>query len=362
MFIVLPLIVSDTLLNNLIIDNTKIAISIPMIILPFGIKYIKAITVLSVIISLFIMINSGSKPLLYALKNMGDFSGLVLSREDARGSVIKIPYIEFWLRQIIFPIIIVYYFAIFDRKMNFKNFAMFFLFLFYGSIYGFFNLVKSPFVVIMLSIIIYKHLTIKKIKTMIKPIISFVLVILSVMIMFLRLFSPGRSISNIIGALWNRVFYEPAFLTNNYIEIFSNNKLNGQSMPLLYLFSGENRFNLANYVFNVNYPNALFNTGTAPASFVGEGFANFGFGIIVFYSIVLSFLLSITFKVFSERNKTPLMVSLYAVIHYSFYELIRTSFFTVLTSYGVLLILLIACIVEKPSTHYDKGAVVPFKN
>lgn len=304
-----------------------------------GRQHIMFLYLMVILIMFYIMFKSPTKPLVMAIQNI-DYRTLILARESNRISILPVPYVEFWIRQVLNPIFTAYFYLEFKKYRNFKDCCIFIFSFVLSFFFGSFNLVKSPSVVVVIVVFFSEILTSKD-KKVIKKMIRLVILVITSYFIIMYLQESNRSIVTLLEGLLRRIILIPSAILNTYIQIYQDTKLLGRSINFLSLFYDKGIFHISNYIFRILDPNSI-STGTAPSPFLGEMYANFGLVGSIVSSFLLGAFISFSEYLFNLLPKNNFNVALYSFLFYAFFETNRTNFTTVLMSYGVFVVLFLA--------------------
>jgi oligosaccharide repeat unit polymerase len=285
----------------------------------------------------------GTVPLVYAIQNPGDYLTLVTLREQSFKLLdSRFSYLYFLLRQFVFPILISLTLGLYLVSRRTWVLIVLAVMVFVGASYAAASLIRGPVVVIFISMFFFWYFY-RRGDVNLPIVVPLALVqasILPVLIFYLH--DPERYLSSTILGIFLRVFKAPAEVLYYYFEAFpyTYDYLYGRSIGKVALFVNVYSdqyefFDVGNYVFNYMFPGAFIKTGTAAAPFVGDLYANLGMPGVIAGGVVLGFVMqSLQIWIYRQRRKDILLLTVQAVLVYSFFETTRTALTSVLLSYG----------------------------
>lgn len=282
-------------------------------------------------------------PLLYAIKNPGDYLTLINMREESFKLLSShFTYLYFLLRQFGYPILISITLGLYLISRKRKFLLLFLIFFIVGIFYASATLIRGPAAVIFISLLLVWYLYKKGNVSFFRYFIIGILLIFMVPTAILYLHNPERSFNSIAEGIFERFIISPAKLQYYYFEIFHSNMdfLYGRSIGKLTFvlspfLSNYEYFDLPNYVYNYIFPTSPIKSGTAPSPFLGDLYANFGIAGVITGSLIAGFIMqTIQIWIIRRKSKDVLLLTVQAICMYSFWELNRTSLQTVLLSYG----------------------------
>ena len=298
-----------------------------------------------IIVTVMYFIESPSVPLVYAVRHPGEAAAFTVMRQESF-RLLDSPflYLYFIVRQTGWPMVVS---LLFVRHLQRRSLSTLLLFL--GAValavfYAAASLIRGPaaviFIVLAMTWLVWRGGRFN----VYTAILAFV-AILGIPVAILLLFSPDRSVVSVLEGIGRRLYYVPAENGFYYVDAFSRYHplLYGRSIEKVALFvriilPDFASFDSGNYIFRFAFPESAVTSGSANAPFYGDAFANFGFvGVIVF-----GFLAGVTMQAtqvwICRRPKDALTVVCYGTLLYSFWELNRTAFTSVLLSYGGLIV------------------------
>lgn len=308
-----------------------------------------ALFLLSLFIMLLYMYEVKTIPLFYMLSHPGELNYLGQLREESfkllGGPFI---YLYAWLRNLLFPILILLSFGFYLTSKRRKWGLMFFLSLLFGLLYASLSIAKAPVASIILMLLIFMYIF-KAGNLSKKIILIFVLLIFSfpIIVMYMISIGSGWSFSLIIEGLWRRLFIVPAEVLYYYFEIFPDQigYLYGGSIDKLSWLIGQEFFDVPNFVFRYMMPWGL-ESGSANAAFIGNLYVDFGLtGVLIGSFLVGLIMQSIQIYIFRTK-KTVLTLVLYAYFIHSFWMLNSIPFTVLLLTNGVILALILPLVIR----------------
>lgn len=353
MFLTLGVIFIDLIFKNRLIKRINTFYKRKVAKLQLGCVYpILAVYILvATLLVLYYFRIVPSVPLIYLIRHPGAARISQEMRESAfklLNTSYKMPL--FWLKKFGFAVLDSFLFLsyLLTRRKNFL--VVFLLMLFVGVLYCGATTsrseVASLVLVIFLSYWVYKGGDREKIK---KMLIYLSLILLFPVLIYGLQSGFNRSFVNIMYGIGRRIFYTPVNILYSTFELFpaQHKYLYGSSIQFLHRLGFTKFFNLSNYLFRfVNPRSPLLNTGTSPAPFIGNFYANFGFIGIIIGSFMVGLWLRFSDAFFVFTDKSLFAISIYAYLIYAFSWANFTAFTTILSSYGVIIVYIIYIITE----------------
>jgi len=281
-------------------------------------------------------------PLLYMLRNPGDYETLVLLREDAFKLLdSKFVYIYSLLRIPGFPFLIMLTFGYYLVTRRRRWLYLFLSLLGSGVLFAGFDIEKGPVAAIVLLIFFFSYLywggRIRK-RTYIVG--SLLVMLFPFMVEKITGYGMDVDAGAILGGLLKRLYYGPALVLYWYFELFPGTVgyLYGRSIGKLAWIMGSEHFDTANYV-GLHGLHSRIDSVHANAAFIGNLNADFGIVGVVLGGIAAGIIMQIVQIYLLRRPKTISNLVAYAYCMYAFWLLHSTALPVVLASNGVLLAL-----------------------
>jgi len=302
------------------------------------------LTALTLLFSILFFFETGIPPFIQAILHPGEYNLLSGLRQQVTTDLQSgFSLIYFMLRQFGWAFVLSCWLGIaWTEHWPLKRWFMFSLLFAFGLFYCSATLVRSPAVVLFIVIFFFYYLfqggRIPLSRIFLIPILAFVVPIL---VLFLH--DPLRSWESIFIGIVQRVFYAPAKLNFQYLELFPQKidflygKGIGKVSQVLSLFDPSYEyFPVSQEVYRRLFPNSPYR-GSAPAPFVGMAYANWGWIGPPLYGLGIGFLLQSLQIWLIRQRKNLFLLAAHAVLFYSFFEINRTDFFATLLSYGGLI-------------------------
>lgn len=293
------------------------------------------IGLIGAVVTILFSFSIGTIPLLYLIKNPGDFVNLSVYRQHAgveSDSIFLLPF--YYYRTFIFPFIVLVAFGFFLSTRYTKWRALFFFLLLVAIINSLISMEKSPIVklifLLFLFYFFFKNGAVSK-----RFIVSALSIVISVPFVLVYFITYGSD-TDIIYSISNRIFYALPYLFYKYVEVsqFFSHPLYGQTIGKVANFFGMEYFNIENYVANYISNNPYISTGNANITFIGNILIDFGVLGVILGGIGVGIILSYFQIRICQKDKTVLNLSSYVVLILTFQLLVHTSLPTILASYG----------------------------
>ena len=284
--------------------------------------------------------------LVYAIRHPGRSGEITQLREESFKLIN--PYLRYpcaWLRQLIFPFLIMVSLGYYLTTRR-KKFLLLFLFvLFVGTLFASFSMARSPVVFIFMSLFlflyIYRRGKIKFAWVLTAPVFILIFPV------FVMLTKYKIGVSQAVKGLLHRAFYSTAEIPYYYFEYFPAKVdfLYGRSIGKLSMLLGWQHFDVANFISLQTGP-GHFKTGSANASFFAVFHVDFGLTGVLLGGILTGFILQMLQVIVMRRKKTILTLGLYAHIVFASYYLMGTSLPAVLLTYGMIMVFLLVWFIK----------------
>ncbi len=353
-FTTIGVIFVDLVFKNRLIKRINIFFKRKVAVLYTGCVYpiLTIYVLIAILLVLYYFRIAPSIPLIYLIRHPGAARVSQEMRETAF-KLLNTPYRMplFWLRKFGFAILDSFLFLsyLLTRKKNFL--VIFLLMLFMGVLYCGATTSRSEVVILVLTLLLSYWIYGSEKKIKIKKILVYLFLILLFPILIYT-FQSGfnRSFVNIMYGIGRRIFYTPVNILYSTFELFPTHHeyLYGSSIQFFHRLGFTQFFDLSNYLFRfVNPESPLLSTGTSPAPFIGDFYANFGFIGIVIGSFIVGLWLRVSDAFFAFSDKSLFAISVYAYLIYAFSWANFTAFTTILSSYGVMIIYIIYILTDR---------------
>jgi hypothetical protein len=320
-------------------------------------KIIKYLTVLAVLIFIHSLIVMKSIPIVEILRAGADESlaaEATINKESLYKESISLNnYIWNLNRQILFPILILYSFVTYFKLKTKRKLVMFLILLIVGvannAISG--SLAPVALIFFMLGIsFLYLSNNIKP-----KHYVSILVLSLAFPI-FVDFSSSNYKFSESVNITLNKTFYrfsgETFKRSLDYFEVYGVEKpfLGGRTHKIFTYVTGEEYFNVSNYIFVRNLPVrklAYASTGHQNAHFICYLYSDFGFSGIVIGSLIVGLILAKFQLILNTHLTGNLSFVAYVILVTLFWKLMGVHPFTILFSHGALLLVIMTLWISK---------------
>ena len=291
-------------------------------------------------------------PLLYLLRNFGDFGELMILREEAL-KLLNSPLSYFYgvTRGVLFPFLIAASLAAFLRSRTRQWLVMLFLSLGFGIIYGSLTLAKAPVAIMFLMLMFAGYLF--RGGRLSRKFIAAGLILTLAFPVFV-IVSAANPENNIglglaFSAMAARLLYLPAEVVYYYFEVFPGQipYLYGRSIDKFAWITGRPYFDSPNFVGRYGYPE-YYETVTASGAFIADLNADFGLPGVFFGGILAGYIMQRMHIFLVRARKTVSNIASYAFLIFAFWTLHSASLPIVLLSGGALLVLVFKWFLERP--------------
>ncbi len=277
-------------------------------------------------------------------------------REESM-KLLKVTFIEkylfAWLGKIFLPVGILgsLFLAVLYKKTKFVK--LFLLFLFLGLFNNSLTIAKAPTAAIILSILLFYFLVKQKIT--LKFVFFSIIVVFAFpfTIIYFSSIPEIRQFDNLlINGMLNRIFVIPAEVLYQYFKIFPNmhHFLYGRGTNIFSWLYPEGNFHITNYVFKIWW-NVNETTGSANAIYLGNFWADFGWGGVIITTFLIGIFAHYCFFLIvdlSRYNKTieyMIIMPLFGVTFTIFF--ISSSFTVILITGGILIIMIAVLLIRE---------------
>jgi len=303
------------------------------------------------VLTVLYLLEVGTIPLFYLLRNPGEYLQLALLREDSfklLDSPLK--YLYALARGVGYPLLILVSFGAFMQYGKKKWGGIFLVSAVSGIFFASLSLAKTPVAIIFLMLAIFMYLfrggglSRKAVAAML------VLVLLFPVGVILGISSEGTTVAMALNAIGVRMFYGPSEEIYYYFEVFPSHVpyLYGRSIGKLSLLLGVPYFDTPNYVGLYESPDELESTN-ANAGFIADLNADFGMWGVIFGGVLAGFIMQAIQIYIVRRRKTVISLAVFAFLTLTFWYLNSASLAVVLASNGALLALILGRLLEGPS-------------
>jgi len=311
---------------------------------------------LSVIILIFTiyLIRVEKIPLIALIQDPGDYGRLIRLREESL-KLLDVTFIEGyliqWMRALFVPIGVIgsLFLATEYKKRNYI--FLFIVFFVLGMIINTITLEKSPSASILLSIIAFFFLRLKKI-TLGFILISFVIMFLTPVLIMTFTYLKHPNLGKLLYiSLLDRIFVKPSEVLFLYYKIFPDfhDFLYGRSTQLFSWLHPEGTFPISNFVAKIwwGHPQT---TGFANTNYLGNYWADFGWYGVVLSTIFFGFIMHLVFRrilIFTKYSKNiafaTIITSLVPIFTFHFFS---NNFTILFFTRGLILLIVVMIMIE----------------
>jgi hypothetical protein len=291
-------------------------------------------------------------PLLYLLKNPGDYLQLTMLREDSL-KLLHSPFMYFFYlaRSVLYPVLILTSLGCYLSTRQRLWFLLFALTATAGLLFASFSLAKSP-VAMICALVGFFVYYLRRGNLPAKVIAIFLIVTLIFPFVVILGISEGTDVGfvEVSQGIAGRLFYIPAETSYFYFEVFPEqvHYLYGRSINKLSWLFGLEYFDTSNYVGQYEYPGAQESI-SANAAFISDLNADFGLWGVIFGGVFTGFLMQAFHIYVFRRPKTVFTLACYSFLVPTFWLLNSTSLPIVLLSNGAIFAVGLALLFERVS-------------
>jgi len=244
-----------------------------------------------------------------------------------------------WLRNTVWPFLILLTFAMFYTRRSRGWLALFMLSLFAGSFYAALSTARGPLAMIAFDLVLILYL-LRKGRFRLRTYGAALVGVFSLPVLFTALRSSGGwslSLTRLIDVLYSvvirRVFILPADVLASYFEVFPSvhPHLAGASLSIASLW-GVVPFDVGNYV--AMYRGGTIATATSNAAFIGSAWADFGWSGVLGFGLLLGVLLQMANLWVVRRRKTPTSYVLFVLFGAVAFGLVSRPLSSSLVTHG----------------------------
>jgi oligosaccharide repeat unit polymerase len=290
-------------------------------------------------------------PLLYLIRNPGEYLQLALLREDALKLLDShFTYAYVVLGGTLLPFLVLISLGCYLRTKQRRWRRMFFLSAFTGIFYASLTLAKSPvaaiFLMIAFFLYFYRGGTISR-----KVLASFLVLILAFPLFVVLGIYSGTDVGPLeaAGAIGTRMLVKPSEVVYYYFEVFPSHVgyLYGRSVGKLAWLLGSPYFDSPNYVgvYGFKGPEVV-DSISANGAFIGNLNADFGIWGVLLGGVLAGMVLQASHIYLMRRRKDVPTLACYAFLVFAFWNLQNTALPVVLATDGVLLSLILRWMFE----------------
>lgn len=331
-------------------------------------KIIKIVSYFSLALFLHALISIQKIPILEILRAGADESmaaDATVNKEALfKGDIGLNNYIWNLNRQILFPIVIIYYFSLYFLNRNKGNFRMFMFFFIIGvinnSISG--SLAPVALIFFMLGLtFVYLSIGIKAKHYLIVFFCSLSFPI------FVEYSATDKDFFDSAEVTVTKTIYrfsgETFKRSIDYFNVYGVDEefLGGRTHKIFTYFSGDEYFNVSNHIFVKNLPERkLFyaSTGHQNAHFICYLYSDFGHIGVIIGSFIMGFILAKFQLLCTNRVRDKISFSAYIILVTLFWKLMGVHPFTILFSHGGILLIVFVDFLYK---RYKRYGYVSFK-
>lgn len=291
-------------------------------------------------------------PLLYLIRNPGEFMTAALLREDSFKLLHShLTYAYYVLRGTIFPFLIISAYGRYRQYRDKTWRRLFWISLGLGVLYASLTIEKSPVAAIFGILFVFYYLfrggRLGRAASIAAPalFLSFPLAI----VLLAYHGTSGGTVTGAIQAIGQRLFYSPAQIVYAYFEMFPAiiPFQHGATITTLAGLLGAKTMDVPNAVGMYMNSGTDLDTITANGCFIGNLNADFGLPGVVIGSIVAGFLMQALSAYFYGKRKTVVTLAAYAICMWAFGLLVATPLPMTLLSGGVTFALVLYWIFER---------------
>ena len=285
-------------------------------------------------------------PLVFLIRNPGDFLNAALLREDSFKLLnSNFTYAYYVLRGTVLPFLIMLAFGRYRLQKQALWRRLFLMSLLLGVSYAAITIEKSPVAAILGLLGIFYYLfkggRIGKVGAILVPLlfISFPLIV----ILLAYQGSEGGTLSGALQAIGNRLFYSPAQVVYAYFEVFPSviPFQHGASLLKLAHLVGWKTVDIPNLVGLYMTDGQGIDTISANSCFIGNANADFGLSGVVLNGVLAGFLMQFVNVYLCRKPKTVVNLAAYAICIWAFGMLVVSALSTTMLSGGVAFALLL---------------------
>jgi oligosaccharide repeat unit polymerase len=337
-------------------QETDLYFSKPVYELDFALRFrtrFWLLLMVSIVLTILYFRDAGTIPLLYLLKNPGDYMQLVLLREESFKMLDSpLKYFYALARGTLYPFLILVAFGCYLQSRQRRWLWLFIFTLILGVLFASLSLAKAPvaLIVLQLGILTYLyragHLSRRFMAALLILLLAFPVVII------MSISSSDIGIQESLGAVSYRLLYIPATVVYYYYEVFPSQVpyLHGRSIDKYARLTGQEPFDTANYVGLYSDPMTI-ETVSANCAFIGDLNADFGLWGVLLGSIFTGFIMQSFHIYLMRKRKTVFNLACYSFLMVAFWFLHSTSLPIVLASDGALLALALTWLFENWADH-----------
>ncbi len=227
------------------------------------------------------------------------------------------------------------------------------------------TLQKAPlliyFITLFIAYLVYKGKKINIKRILIITVISLIILIMLIYFVvvnfrFTELTGQGEKFEKSFQFLLFRLMFAQTWGLYSYFEVFPSIHpfLHGRSIGDIAWFFDENFIPAPFIVGKIVIPWAKVHVNTA---YLGNAYADFGFWGVIFLSIILGTTLQSINIIFQRKRKTILRLAVYIFLIQAFARAALVSFFTTISTFGVIFVIIIWAIYEGTSHVLEKSVV-----
>lgn len=302
-------------------------------------KYV-AFLILAVVFVLINLVETPVVPLLFLIRNPGEFVAAALLREDAFKLLNShLTYVYSVLRGTIFPFLIM---LSFGRYLQYKQEVwrrLFWVSLLSGVLYAALTIEKSPVATIFGLLLIFYYLLKGSQFSVTATAVGAVLFLAFPLTIILLSYhgSEGGTVGGAIQAIAARIFYGPAQVVYAYFEVFPTVLpfQHGASVPKLAYLLDSKAIDIPNIVGLYMTDGRDLASISANGCFIGNFNADFGLPGVFAGGVLAGFLMQTVYVYFCRKPKTVVSLVAYAICMWSFGELVISPLPTAMLSGGI---------------------------
>jgi hypothetical protein len=287
-------------------------------------------------------------PLLIMLSGGTDTVELVYAREDSfKLNRNFFTYIWHFNRMVFFPfVILVAFFSYYITKSG-KWLALFILLLIFGAINNAVSSALAPVALLGLLVMLSYIRVSRGFSTSAVSIMLVLTLFFPVVVEYLySSMQFSESMLYTLKKIFGRFSFETMDRTISYFDVFPDHYgfLGGRTNALFTLFSGEEVFNVQNYIFlyRLNTVHDYLLTGSANAHFIGYMYADFGLFGVAAASLVVGLIIGLIERRYYRLKSSAVVLACYMITVTLFWKLMGSQPTTVLFSNGAILLLMMA--------------------
>lgn len=307
--------------------------------------YFELALLIAIGIVIMYVLEAKTIPLFSILRHRGDFLGLAFLREESM-KLMDSPFrfIYHILRDFAYPLLIIISLGYYLHYRRRRWLFLFVIALLSGLIYSAFSLARLPVTAIFFLIFLFLYMHYKKIAKKILVLMLFLMVSFPAIVMI-----AGQAEVDIPLVLWKigeRIFLAPANILYYYYEVVpeSVDFLYGRTMGKLAFLTGQEYFDISNYVSQHINPSGLIETGSANAAYIGALYADFGIIGMLCGGILIGIIMQSINIYLLRKERTVFNMASYTVLVYEFGLLNILPLTSVLVFSGVPFLLIVLCL------------------